>query len=326
MISTINSDLANGIGNLLSRTLTMIERYTDGNIPVPGPPALAELEAHIARVAAQLPATLERGFLALTFRDNLQAIGELVRLCDEYIDKTAPWKLAKNPDDAPKLKTVLHTAVRALRLLAVSFYPFIPQAATQLIRQLGLPLDLTTPLSPAAYQWDAPLADIPIAKGPGLFPRIAPPTTVDTPVRGQSRTNSIPKGATPVSDVPPAPQPTVPAPATTPTVSDQITIDEFVKIQLKTAKILSAERVPKSSKLLKLQVSLGAEQRQIVAGIGKTYEPESLIGKTIIIVANLKPAKLMGIESQGMVLAAGDTDVRGLATILEDVDPGTKVK
>ena len=129
-----------------------------------------------------------------------------------------------------------------------------------------------------------------------------------------------------MSDVPPAPQPTVPAPATTPTVSDQITIDEFVKIQLKTAKILSAERVPKSSKLLKLQVSLGAEQRQIVAGIGKTYEPESLIGKTIIIVANLKPAKLMGIESQGMVLAAGDTDVRGLATILEDVDPGTKVK
>ena len=119
-----------------------------------------------------------------------------------------------------------------------------------------------------------------------------------------------------MSDVPPAPQPTVPAPATTPTVSDQITIDEFVKIQLKTAKILSAERVPKSSKLLKLQVSLGAEQRQIVAGIGKT----------IIIVANLKPAKLMGIESQGMVLAAGDTDVRGLATILEDVDPGTKVK
>ena len=99
-----------------------------------------------------------------------------------------------------------------------------------------------------------------------------------------------------------------------------------MKIQLKTATVLTAERVPKSDKLIKLQVDLGAEQRQIVAGIGKKYEPEGLIGKTIVIVANLKPAKLMGIESQGMVLAAGDKEVRGLVTILEDVEPGTKVK
>jgi methionyl-tRNA synthetase len=99
-----------------------------------------------------------------------------------------------------------------------------------------------------------------------------------------------------------------------------------MKIQLKTARVLSAERVPKSEKLIKLQVSLGTEQRQIVAGIGKKYEPDMLVGKTIVIVANLKPAKLMGIESQGMVLAAGDTDVRGLLTIQEEVDPGTKVK
>ena len=141
-----------------------------------------------------------------------------------------------------------------------------------------------------------------------------------------------------MSDSPASPQPTpatstaaapaahtaTPAPGAPP----QITIDEFMKIQLKTAKVLTAERVPKSEKLLKLQVSLGegGEQRQIVAGIGKKYEPESLVGKTIIIVANLKPAKLMGIESQGMVLAAGDSEVRGLATILEEVDPGTKVK
>lgn len=132
--------------------------------------------------------------------------------------------------------------------------------------------------------------------------------------------------------VPPAPAVAIPqtsAPAApAPAAPAQITIDEFVKIQLKTAKVLSAERVPKSEKLLKLQVSLGegAEQRQIVAGIGKKYEPEALIGKTIVIVANLKPAKLMGIESQGMVLAAGDSEVRGLVTLLEDVEPGTKVK
>lgn len=115
-------------------------------------------------------------------------------------------------------------------------------------------------------------------------------------------------------------------PPTPPAAPAQIAIDEFMKIQLKTAKVLAAERVPKSEKLLKLRVSLGTEERQIVAGIGKKYEPESLVGKTIVIVANLKPAKLMGIESQGMVLAAGDSDVRGLVTILEEVDPGTKVK
>ena len=124
----------------------------------------------------------------------------------------------------------------------------------------------------------------------------------------------------------PTATPAVTPPAAAPVVTPQITIDEFMKVQLKTAKILSAERVPKSEKLIKLQVSLGTEQRQIVAGIGKKYEPDALVGKTIVIVANLKPAKLMGIESQGMVLAAGDADVRGLLTIQEEVDPGTKVK
>ena len=131
---------------------------------------------------------------------------------------------------------------------------------------------------------------------------------------------------TPTTAVPPSPTPLAPSPAPLAPAPAQITIDDFMKIQLKTAKVISAERVPKSEKLLKLQVSVGSEQRQIVAGIGKKYEPEALIGKMIIIVANLKPAKLMGIESQGMVLAAGDSEVRGLATILEEVDPGTKVK
>lgn len=143
-----------------------------------------------------------------------------------------------------------------------------------------------------------------------------PATPLPTPTAAAPAT--LPPSQTPSAS---SPAPQAPSPA-------QITIDEFMKIQLKTAKVISAERVPKSEKLLKLQVSLGegAEQRQIVAGIGKKYEPEALIGKMIIIVANLKPAKLMGIESQGMVLAAGDSEVRGLATILEEVDPGTKVK
>ena len=319
MATSINSDLANGIGNLLSRTLTMIERFANGKIPGDGLPALPELESRIARTSMQLPALIERGFTALTFRENLQAIQELIGLCDEYIDKAAPWKLAKNPDDQGRLNTVLNATARALRLLSVLLHPYMPQTAAQLAQQLGLALDFSKPLPEEAYHWNAPIAGASICKGPSLFPRI----------------ESKPQGAKPVSDTPATPQP-IPA-ASTPTTTAappapaqvapvQITIDEFMKIQLKTAKVLSAERVPKSEKLLKLQVSLGTEQRQIVAGIGKKYEPDQLVGKTIVVVANLKPAKLMGIESQGMVLAAGDSEVRGLATILEEVEPGTKVK
>jgi methionyl-tRNA synthetase len=319
LVASVNSDLANGIGNLLSRTLTMIDRFAQGMIPEAGDPAVPTLEAAIAQAAQSLPHRLEEGFAALAFRENLQLIVSLVSLCDEYIDKAAPWQLAKNPENQSRLRTVLNVTARALRLLSVSIYPYMPRTAVQLSQQLGLAVDFSQPLPSSLYEWNAPMAGTRIHKGPGLFPRI----------------ESKPQGAKSVSETPttPQPAPAVQSPAPlAPSVAPQaapaaqITIDEFMKIQLKTAKVLTAERVPKSEKLLKLQVSLGTEQRQIVAGIGKKYEPESLVGKTIIIVANLKPAKLMGIESQGMVLAAGDADVRGLATILEEVDPGTKVK
>ncbi len=328
MVTNINSDLANGIGNLLSRTLTMIERFAGGTIPAVGTPALPELEGLIAATATGLPERIDQGYRALAFRENLQAIWELIGLCDEYIDKAAPWQLAKNPENHPRLNTVLNTASRALRLLSVLIYPYMPQTAAQLTRQLGLSFDFSKPVPQAAYNWATPLAETKICKGPSLFPRIeskpqGAKTVNETPMPSQPATVApVPTAAQPSpTPIAPSPAPQAPAPA-------QITIDEFMKIQLKTAKVISAERVPKSEKLLKLQVSLGegAEQRQIVAGIGKKYEPEALIGKTIVIVANLKPAKLMGIESQGMVLAAGDSEVRGLVTLLEDVEPGTKVK
>ncbi|HPV81622.1 MAG TPA: methionine--tRNA ligase [Nitrospira sp.] len=328
MVTTVNAKLANGIGNLLSRTLTMIERSCAGIIPEQGPAVLPELEQRIEELATHLPGRTEAGFKALQFRDVLLTIEELNGCCDEYIDKSAPWKLAKQPEAQPQLHTVLNTSARALRLLALLLYPFMPNAAAQMIQQLGLSLDLSRPLAADAGSWNAPLAGSRIQKGASLFPRI----------------ESKPQGAKPVSETPASQQPTAaapsaapaapqsPAPAATPATAPvaaqpaQITIDDFMKVQLKAAKVLAAERVPKSEKLLKLQVSLGTEQRQIVAGIGKKYEPEALIGKTIVIVANLKPAKLMGIESQGMVLAAGDSEVRGLATFVEDVEPGTKVK
>ncbi|THJ23553.1 MAG: methionine--tRNA ligase [Nitrospira sp. CG24E] len=327
MVGSINSDLANGIGNLLSRTLTMIERFAEGTIPEADQPALPTLEEQIVKVARTLPLRIERGFTELAFRDNIQSAWELIGYCDEYIDKAAPWKLAKNPDSHGQLRTVLNTTARALRLLAVLLYPYMPQTAAQLTQQLGFAFDFSKALPENSYEWNAPIAGVKICKGPGLFPRI------ESKSQGANTVSDIPKPLQPATATPAtaatAPQSPAPsAPSSTPQAPPpiQITIDEFVKIQLKTAKVVSAERVPKSEKLLKLQVSIGSEQRQIVAGIGKKYEPEALVGKTIIVVANLKPAKLMGIESQGMVLAAGDSEVRGLATILEEVDPGTKVK
>lgn len=309
MVARINSDLANGLGNLLSRTLTLIERTQAGLLPVPGPIRPAERELEQAAVSL-LNDVLPRHVEQLEFNRALEAVWHVVQLANQYVDKAAPWTLAKNASDAETLRTILYTMAETLRCLSLAAYSIMPNSAQSIYSQLGISDEFTNPLLKNKIEWGGLRPGTLIHKGPSLFPRIEskPGATSVT----ESSVPSQPTAAEPAT-------PASPAPA-------QITIDEFMKIQLKTARVLSAERVPKSEKLIKLQVSLGAEQRQIVAGIGKKYEPDALVGKTIVIVANLKPAKLMGIESQGMVLAAGDTDVRGLLTIQEEVDPGTKVK
>lgn len=320
MIATINSDLANGVGNLLSRTLTMIDRFSGGIIPERGTPQYERKENSIKGDADVLPLTSDDLLSHFRFRDNLESLNWIISLCDEFIDESRPWDLAKKSESRPRLNNVLNTLSKTLRALSIFTFPYMPGAAMEMGRQLGLRLDFSSPLLRDGFSWDALEPGTKIGKGSSLFPRIElKPQGAKTV--SDSTASSQPIPVTPAASTP-APQAPAPAPPTPP----QITIDDFMKIQLKTAKVLSAERVPKSEKLLKLQVSIGAEQRQIVAGIGKKYEPEALVGKTIVIVANLKPAKLMGIESQGMVLAAGDSEVSGLATILEEVDPGTKVK
>jgi methionyl-tRNA synthetase len=316
VVGRINSELADDLGNLLSRSLTMIERFANGVIP--NSKITKNLAGKAGEVVAGAWVHLER----LEFGKALEAIWELVQSTNQYIDKTAPWKLAKEPDEREHLDEVLLHLAAALKTLGVVLYPFMPSKSEEIFRQIGLAWNPSVFFPAAALDWN----DLPgktIIKGNSLFPKIEPHTQGAKPV-SDATTPLQPATVTPVPStvVPQTSAPAAPAPASPP----QITIDEFMKIQLKTAKVISAERVPKSEKLLKLQVAVGAEQRQIVAGIGKKYEPEALIGKTIVIVANLKPAKLMGIESQGMVLAAGDSDVRGLVTLLEDVEPGTKVK
>jgi methionyl-tRNA synthetase len=278
----------------------MIERFSNGVIPQAE--TCQNLNDKTGEVVARAHVHLDR----LEFGKALEAIWELVQSTNQYIDKTAPWKLAKQPDAGERLNGVLFHLAAVLKTLGITLYPFMPGKSEEILRQIGLTWNPRTYFPSAALNW----SDLPgqtINKGNSLFPKIGPQ----------------PQGAKPVNqDAPATPSP-APAPAAAPA---QITLEDFQKIQLRVAKVLSAERVPKSEKLIKLQVDLGTEQRQVVAGIGKKYTPEELVGRRIVIVANLKPAKLMGVESQGMVLAAGDAEVKELVCLMSDVDPGTKVK
>ncbi len=312
LIGRINTDLANDLGNLLNRTLTMIERFAQGTVPEPNEEA--RVDNLLQHQASQLPDLVRDHLAKLEFNRALEWIWGVVQVGNQHIDKNAPWNLAKKVEQRAVLNTVLYDAAEALRIVALMLYPFMPQAAEEIKRQLGIigGLNFSKPLLAGDIQWGGLLPGTPIAKGNPLFPRID-----TTKTEGDARVS--------LDQRPPA----IPAPTAVPqpgSGAPPITIEDFRKVQLKVGKVLSAERVPKSEKLLKLQVDVGGEQLQIVAGIGKTYEPESLIGRRVVVVANLKPAKLMGVESQGMVLAAGDKEVGGLVTILEDVEPGTKVK
>jgi methionyl-tRNA synthetase len=336
LVARINSDLANGLGNLLSRTLTLIERSSGGVIPNVPAPLSSDIEERLTKAGVEAFSRADSDIDELAFSRALEQIWQLVRAADQYLETHAPWTLAKDPNNRTLLERVLYRAADSLRLLAIAIYPFMPSTAEAINQQLGINFNFRVPISFSDMQWNRLPPGTKVQKATALFPRIQTQSGTYS-VTGHDATLSVAQGAKLVSDasIPTSQTTAVSTPASAQGAAGQtaaqaapvqITIEEFQKIQLKTARVLSAERVPKSEKLLKLQVSLGSEQRQIVAGIGKKYEPESLVGKTIIVVANLKPAKLMGIESQGMVLAAGDSEVRGLATILEEVDPGTKVK
>jgi methionyl-tRNA synthetase len=305
MIGRINSELANDLGNLLNRSLTMIERFANGTVPAHTPAADTEMEIRLRKTINGLFAAAERHLTNLEFSRAIEAIWDLVQLGNQYIDKSAPWTLAKKAEDKARLDNVLYHGAETLRILSLALYPFMPQTTQEMVRQLGLTVDLSNP-NADELNWGYLQPGTRIAKGNPLFPRIETTKT---------------QGGTGVTQEPASAQAQPQAAA-----SEQISIEDFKKVTLRIGKVLAAERVPKSTKLLKLQVDIGTEQRQIVAGIGTKYAPEDMIGKRVIIVANLKPAKLMGVESQGMVLAAGDDDVSALLTTIEEIPPGARIK
>ncbi len=290
-----NVDLANDMGNLLSRTTQMINKFCGGKVPAPVPEADDRILSALAgEVLKEYESALDR----LELSTALVALWKLVGRANKYIDEQAPWALAKDPAKETQLRNVLYSLAESLRFLGVTLTPFLIHTPEKIWDQLGLePGDVRTVKWEEAVAWGGLPAGTAIRRGNPLFPRI-----------------EVPKEAPKVEEVQ-KPAETVPAKAAEPAkVTEpvegvaQIEYEDFAKVELKVAEVIECEKVPKADKLLKLQLKVGEERRQIVSGIAQHYAPEDLIGKRIILVANLKPKALRGVESHGMLLAATAQD------------------
>jgi len=317
ILTRYNADLANDLGNVVSRTATMVARYCDGLIPAPG--AGDELDRSLEADIERTIDAARSGFARFELSVALQGVWDvLVRGVNQYIVKREPWKLAKRAEDRPLLETTLYRSADALRVVAALVDPVMPEAAERIRRMLGVPQERWTDLKPNTLRAGTRLGAI-----EPLFPRIE--KTVEELREMTTESDQKPIGGASIPSAPGATQAV--GGGVTPAEDNRISIDEFMKVELRVAKVLEAEAVPKSKKLVKLRVDVGSEQRTIVAGIAEAYQPEQLVGRTIAIVFNLKPAKLMGIESNGMVLAASVGDGKPiLVGFDEPVPPGARVR
>ena len=317
LIGRYNADLANGLGNLVSRTLTMIKQYRGGITP-------AKFDTEIGRVAELAIQTTDAAFDRFEFSRGLEAIWSLIAAADKFIVEQAPWKLARAEDSESqsKLDIALGTAAETVRIATALLSPVLPVSTGEIWKQLGLRTDLQTLLLKDIHWGEFP-ADQPIGDIAGVFPRIdaavaiekmraleVEASRVQAALLGKT-VDETAAGITPINPIAPA-----------------INIDDFGKVDLRVGVVISAEPVKGADKLLHLKVDIGeAAPRTIVAGIAKVYQPEQMVGRKVVIVANLEPRKLRGIVSQGMIVAAsaeGGPPV--LAGFLEDVPVGARLK
>ena len=311
IIQRYNSDLANDLGNLLSRTLAMISKYRAGRIPAPG---AAVGDAEVRELAARVIDSHRKNFDDYNFSRGLENVWELISRVNKYIVENEPWAIAEKPSEAKKLDSVLFHAAEALRLIAALVAPVIPKTAQSLWEQLGLDGKVSS-LHLTELRWSDHLVGKNIRIGPALFPRLDPKEVLK---KMDDLTQEKPEAKT-----------EAPAPATTTgNLAPQITIDDFAKVDLRVATVVEAERVKGADKLLRIVVDLGFEKRQVLAGIAVAYSPESLVGRKVVIVANLQPRKLRGLDSNGMIVAAsvGPEDKPVLVGFHEDVENGARLK
>lgn len=305
LILRINTDLANDLGNLLHRSLSMIEKFNDG--VVPESTVFDELDREVIRMAENCSANLDKYMEELNISEAVASIMALVGRANKYIDEAAPWALNK-AGNRERLQTVLYVMAEILRLTAVQLTPFLVETPQRIWEQLGLEGHPQDGGWEASMTWGGYPSGTKVRKGDPIFPRIEPEKDADA-------APAKPEASAPV-------QKPVEAAPTQP----EITIDDFAKVDLRVARVLAAERIEGSDKLLKLQICVGSEERQLVAGIAQHYKPEDLIGTEIVVVANLKPAKLRGVLSQGMLLAASDGEKLALLRPESEVKDGAKVR
>ncbi|MDR3584360.1 MAG: methionine--tRNA ligase [Desulfosporosinus sp.] len=323
VVERLNSDLANDFGNFVSRSLAMVVKYRGGIVPRPGQDGAQEQE--LKELSHEIKNAVEKSLDAFDPARALEEIWRFVARCNKYVDETAPWSLAKHEEQRERLDTVLYTFVECIRVMAVLTAPFMPGLPSRICKSLGV--DEGFIRWEEADQWGILEPGMQVQKGEPLFPRIDISqymTVGETKIVNQSQNIDQNINQTQAQKETIEAEPT-PALEFEP-IKAEISMDEFAKLDLRVAKILSAEKVAKTDKLMKLEVEVAGVVRTVVSGIAKHYAPEDLVNQYVVLVANLKPAKLRGIMSQGMILAASQGDVLEVLMVNKDLPGGARVK